>query len=659
MFSKILIANRGEIACRIIKTCRRLGIKTVSIHSDADATAIHTRLADQRVPLGGSEAQDTYLNIEKIVAACLATGAQAVHPGYGFLSENPEFARALAKAKITFIGPKPETIELMGDKVKAKEFAKQCSAPLIPGISDEKEIQKFIKTHGFPILIKAAAGGGGRGMRKVYSEKELDEAIKGAKREAEAFFKDGRIFVEKLIENGRHIEVQMFGDTHGNGIHLFDRDCTAQRRHQKVLEEAPAYFVPPTVRKEILATAERLCRGSHYHGAGTAEFLLAPDGKFYFLEVNSRLQVEHPVTESVLGLDLVELQIRVAAGEKLPNLVDSSKITPKGFAIEARVCAESPEDNFMTSTGQILKINAEEVSKSLNVRIDTGFGNGDIITHYYDSLLAKVITHGETRQDAIQKCQDALKNLHVLGIKTNIPFLLQILESSAFNRADFHVNEAESLLSSTEEASKERALIGALHLISSQLEANDANPDAWSKDLGWRIHTAQTKHYCTVNGKDSSFILENLGRGNFRVLDTNTSSPLFTIGRANMTQSGSLSFLLDGRHHGCKRYIENSRFFLATHKGTFEVGEFFPKLKSHRATGSTSNELKAPFPGKIVSIKSKAGCLVEEGDTVLVMESMKMEHPLKAPLAAKIEEITVREGEIIEAGKLLARLSFS
>lgn len=658
MFSKILIANRGEIACRIIKTCRRLGIKTVAIHSDADSASIHTRLADQRVPLGGSEAKDTYLNIEKIVAACLATGAEAVHPGYGFLSENPEFARALAKAKITFIGPRPETIELMGDKVKAKEFAKQCSAPLIPGISNENEIQKFIKAHGFPILIKAAAGGGGRGMRKVYSEKEIEEAIKGAKREAEAFFKDGRIFVEKLIENGRHIEVQMFGDSHGNGIHLFDRDCTAQRRHQKVLEEAPAYFVPPNIRKDILATAERLCRGSQYLGAGTAEFLLAPDGKFYFLEVNSRLQVEHPVTESVLGLDLVELQIRVAAGEKLPNLVDTSKLTPRGFAIEARVCAESPEENFMTSTGQILKINAEEVSKSLNVRIDTGFGSGDIITHYYDSLLAKVIAHGETRPEAIQKCQDALRNLHILGIKTNIPFLLQILESSAFSRTDFHVNEAESLLPSTEDDVKEKTIIGALHLLSDQFETNARKPDVWSNDVGWRMHTAQTKHSCVVNGKDISFLLENLGRGNFRVLDV-AGSPLYSIGRVSLTPTGSLSFLLDGRHHGCKRYVENDRAFLATHKGTYEIGEFFPKLKSHRNLGVTSNELKAPFPGKIVSIKCKAGSMVEEGDTVLIMESMKMEHPLKAPLAAKIQEVTVQEGDVIEAGKLLARLSFS
>lgn len=657
MFSKILIANRGEIACRIIRTCKKLGIKTVAVYSDADASAIHTRMADERYHLGGSEAKDSYLNIEKIVKACQSTGAQAVHPGYGFLSENAEFARALEKAKITFIGPKPDTIELMGDKVKAKEFALKCQAPLIPGIEDESKISDFIKTNGLPILIKAAAGGGGRGMRKVYSEKDLPEAIKGAKREAETFFKDGRIFVEKLIENGRHIEVQMFGDTHGGAIHLSDRDCTAQRRHQKVLEEAPSFFVPETTRAEILKTAVALCKGSGYVGAGTAEFLLAPDGKFYFLEVNSRLQVEHPATELVTGLDLVELQIKVAAGAKINELVPSTPET-SGYSIEARICAESPENNFMTSTGKILQMNTDEVVNSLNVRIDAGFGSGDSVTHYYDSLIAKVIAHGSSRAEALQKCRDALKNFHILGIRTNIPYLLKILDSVEFGSASFHVNAAENLIPSAELQLKEKSLAAALHVLCSRLRENSNQPNVWSTAVNWRLHSGRTKNTATVNDTDISFGLESIGNNNFLVL-SESGETLWSIGRISMTPSGSLSYLLDGRHHGCRPYSASGRSFIGTHLGVFEIAEHFPKLKSHREQSAVSNEIKAPFPGKVVAVKAAIGGALAEGDSVIVLESMKMEHPLKAPLAGVVAEISVKEGDVIEAGRVLARLTFN
>jgi 3-methylcrotonyl-CoA carboxylase alpha subunit len=656
MFSKILIANRGEIACRVIRTCKRLGIKSVAVYSDADANAIHTRLADERYHLGGSEAKDSYLNIEKIVKACKETGAQAVHPGYGFLSENADFARALAKAKITFIGPKPETIELMGDKVKAKEFANKCKAPLIPGINDESKIKDFIKKNGFPILIKAAAGGGGRGMRKVSTDKELTDAIKGAKREAETFFKDERIFVEKLVENGRHIEVQMFGDTHGHATHLFDRDCTAQRRHQKVLEEAPSFFVPEKTRQEILKTAVTLCKESGYVGAGTAEFLLAPDGKFYFLEVNSRLQVEHPATESITGLDLVELQIKVAAGAKLKDLLPK-EIPANGYAIEARVCAESPENNFMTSTGKILKMNADDVVSALGIRIDTGFGAGDSVTHYYDSLLAKVITHGATRNEALQKLRDALKNLHILGIKTNIPFLLKILESTEFGQAGFHVNAAADLIPDAKVQAKEKTLAAALGILAARLTENAANPTAWTTDINWRPHSTKSRVNSLVNDSEVSFALEGMGNNNFRVV-AEGGEALWTIGRVSLTPNGSLSYLLDGRHHGCRLYAESGRNFIATHLGVFEISEHFPKLKSHRNQSSVSNEIKAPFPGKVVSVKASIGGKLAEGDSVIVLESMKMEHPLKAPLDGVVEEISVKEGDVIEAGRTLARLTF-
>jgi acetyl-CoA carboxylase biotin carboxylase subunit len=430
MFSKILIANRGEIACRIIKTCKKLGIKSVAVYSDADSTSMHAKLADEAYHLGASEAKDSYLNIDKLIKACKDTGAQAVHPGYGFLSENAEFARALAKANITFIGPKPETIELMGDKVKAKEFAQKCNAPLIPGIEDETKIQDFIKTNGLPVLIKAAAGGGGRGMRKIYAETELAEAIKGAKREAETFFKDGRIFVEKLIENGRHIEVQMFGDTHGNAIHLSDRDCTAQRRHQKVLEEAPSFFVPAPIRAEILKTAVALCKGSGYVGAGTAEFLLAPDGKFYFLEVNSRLQVEHPATELVTGLDLVELQIKVAAG--IP--ISGQNYFPKLFALECRINAEDPGNGFRPSPGKITNLH---LPGGHGVRIDSHVYSGYTIPPNYDSMIAKVIVSGQSREEVLLRMKRALQEFVIEGIKTTIPFHIKLMDDPGFKSGKF------------------------------------------------------------------------------------------------------------------------------------------------------------------------------------------------------------------------------
>jgi acetyl/propionyl-CoA carboxylase alpha subunit len=618
---------------------------------------MHVKLADESYHLGASEAKESYLNIDKLIQACRDTGAQAVHPGYGFLSENAEFARALAKANISFIGPKPDTIELMGDKVKAKEFAQKCNAPLIPGIEDENRINDFIKSNGLPILIKAAAGGGGRGMRKVYAETELAEAIKGAKREAETFFKDGRIFVEKLIENGRHIEVQMFGDTHGNAIHLSDRDCTAQRRHQKVLEEAPSFFVPETVRAEILKTAVALCKGSGYVGAGTAEFLLAPDGKFYFLEVNSRLQVEHPATELVTGLDLVELQIKVAAGAKITELINKP-IDPKGFAIEARICAESPENNFMTSTGRILKMNTDEVVNRHGVRIDAGFCAGDSVTHYYDSLIAKVIAHGATREEALTKCRDALKNFHILGIRTNIPYLLKILSSNEFSQAAFHVNAAESLIPNDETQLKEKSLAASLYTIATSLSENSSRPNIWSSALNWRLHSRKIRINSLVNESGVSVFLEASGKNSFRVI-SEANEILWAIDRATLTPAGSLSFLLDGRHHGCVNYSEAGRNFIATHLGVFEVAEHFPKLKSHRDQAVVSNEIKAPFPGKVVAIKTSKGAKINEGDPVIVLESMKMEHPLKAPLSGAVEELTVKEGDVIEAGRLVARLNFT
>jgi len=660
MLSKILIANRGEIACRIIKTCKKLGIKSVAVYSDPDCESLHVRMADERIALIGSEAKDTYLNIEKIIKACKESNAEAVHPGYGFLSENAEFAKALKKNKIKFIGPKPETIELMGDKVRAKEFAKKCKVPLVPGIDSEEQVENFIKESGFPILLKAAAGGGGRGMRKIYHSSELKDGIAGAKREAESFFKDGRLFVEKLIENGRHIEVQIFGDEHGEAMHLLDRDCTTQRKHQKVIEEAPALFIDPKSRKEILDSAVKLCKDSGYIGAGTVEFILAPEGKYYFLEVNSRLQVEHPVTEEILGLDLVELQIRIASGEKISNILGGLKIESSGFAIECRVCAESPEDGFITSTGKILNFNSDLLNTLPGVRVDTGFGTGDIITHYYDSLIAKVIVKGSSREVVIERARTALKNFHICGVKTNIPYLLTLLESREFQSGCFHINLAETLIPSIEDQKRKRALAAALFSLANRYNENAESHDAWSGNYSWRQRESFQKSRYLVAGTVTEFSLYNCGRDTFHLKSGSTddiAETWYHISQLNITANFGLSFHLDGRSHSCTIYFLEGRKFISTHFGTFEIAESYPSLKTTQGHVH-SNVLLAPFPGKIVSIKGKVGQKVDAGSAIIVLESMKMEHLIKSPLPATIEEIPVKAGEVIEANRILVKLAF-
>ncbi|MGA7984783.1 MAG: acetyl-CoA carboxylase biotin carboxylase subunit, partial [Burkholderiales bacterium] len=436
MFRKILIANRGEIACRVMRSAERLGIRTVAVYSDADRDALHVRLAHEACRIGPAPARESYLNAEAVIAAARETGAEAIHPGYGFLSENEAFARACAAAGIVFIGPTAEAIAAMGDKSAAKTLMEKARVPLVPGYHGENQDAAFLLGHaeaiGFPVLIKASAGGGGKGMRIVRRGAEFDAALASCRREAKSAFGDDRVLIERYLERPRHIEIQVFGDAHGNCVHLFERDCSVQRRHQKVLEEAPAPGMTVERRHEMGEAAVAAARAIKYRGAGTVEFIAEQDGRFYFMEMNTRLQVEHPVTEMITGLDLVEWQLRVAAGERLPRAQDELEI--RGHAIEARLYAEDPARDFLPATGRLAHLAFPAASDS--VRIDTGVESGATITPHYDPMIAKLIVWGEDRGAALARLRGALAACEVAGVATNVEFLGRLAASGAFARAE-------------------------------------------------------------------------------------------------------------------------------------------------------------------------------------------------------------------------------
>lgn len=443
MFSKILIANRGEIAVRIIRDCKELGIKTVAVYSEADKNALHVQLADESVLLGAPAPKESYLNIDKIIAAAKQTRADAIHPGYGFLSENASFALAVASAKLTFIGPSADSIRAMGDKAESKIKMKRAGVPIVPGfegLETESDFKKAAKEIGYPVLAKAAAGGGGKGMRVVNNEAELSESIEGARSEALNAFGDDRLLIEKYLPNAHHIEFQVFGDQHGNLVHLFERECSVQRRHQKIIEETPSPLLTPTLRGQMGEAAVGAAKAVNYHNAGTVEFIVDPDTlKFYFLEMNTRLQVEHPITELVIGLDLVQWQIRVAAGEKFP--FTQKDFSQRGHAIECRVYAEDPANGFLPSTGKLLQYIEP---RGPGIRVDSGFAVGDEVSHFYDPLLAKLIVYAENRETATQKMQAALREFVVHGVTTNIDFMQAVLSHEDFKRGDVSTRWVET-----------------------------------------------------------------------------------------------------------------------------------------------------------------------------------------------------------------------
>ena len=664
MFKKILIANRGEIACRVAATANRMAIKTVAVYSDADADAKHVSVCDEAVYIGsqGSSApKDSYLRWQAIIEAAKATGAEAIHPGYGFLSENEAFAQACADNALVFIGPSPSAIKAMGLKAESKQLMEKAGVPLVPGYHGADQSPELLKREadriGYPVLIKASAGGGGKGMRAVDKAEDFDAALASCKREATSSFGNDNVLVEKYAQRPRHIEIQVFGDTHGNYVYLFERDCSVQRRHQKVLEEAPAPGLSDAMRQQMGEAAVAAARAVNYVGAGTVEFIVEqlPDGsmKFYFMEMNTRLQVEHPVTEAITGLDLVEWQLLVASGQKLPLAQDELRID--GHAIEARICAESPDNNFLPATGT-LHVYAKPHAASFErgaVRIDDGVRQGDAISPFYDSMVAKLIVHGKTRQEALARLDAALAQTHIVGLQTNVQFLRYVLQSESF--ANAHLDTAlipreEAVLFKQERIGLPMAIACAVAqtlLNEKSLEANDP----FSRRDGWQSHGVALRRFeFEFHGERHPAALTYLHDGALH-LAVGDAAGVLTFSSA----ADAINVQFSGQRITVKTYKNNDVTYIFSAQGATQITAI--DLLAHAGVAQIEGgRLTAPMPGKVVSFAVKAGDKVSKGQALAVMEAMKMEHTIAAPVDGVVEELLYAPGDQVAEGAELLKL---
>ncbi len=630
MITSLLIANRGEIACRIMRTCRALGIRTVAVYSDADARAKHVREADEAVWLGASAATESYLVGGRIIAAAKEAGAEAIHPGYGFLSENAEFARAVAKSGLVWVGPKADTIEAMGLKDRAKAIAEEAGVPVLPGFRGETQDAKILlgeaKAIGFPLLIKAVAGGGGRGIRLVEKAAQFAAELESAVREAEAAFGDGRVMLEKLVEQPRHIEVQVFGDAHGNAVHLFERDCSLQRRRQKVVEEAPAPGMPDEVRTAMCGAAVKLAKAVGYEGAGTVEFIV--DGSkplgldtFWFLEMNTRLQVEHPVTEMVTGTDLVAWQLRVASGEKLPAKQKDIKLN--GHAIEARICAEDPAEDFRPGAGLIEEFGMLADEDADWLRWETGFETGDRVPAVYDSMIAKLVVWGEDRDEATDRLVDTLAHLQLAGVPGNVGFLRRCAMADAFVEGVHHVNwiaEQGESLTKPPEAHQHASVLA----VSDILLDSDGRDDPWAVTDGWRLNASPVVKAAVAVAEDADWFDPHIH---------------------DMSDEVSLPLVTD---------LSPRRFAVTTGGDTVLVE--VPDFEAEAEALAGGDAVLAPMPGKIIAVNAKVGDTVQKGQVLAVMEAMKMEHSLSAPRDGVVETVGTELGAQVSEGTVLVAL---
>jgi 3-methylcrotonyl-CoA carboxylase alpha subunit len=654
-FRKLLIANRGEIAVRVIRTARAMGLKTVAVYSDADRDAMHVALADEAVLLGPARARDSYLNVERLIEAARTTGAEAVHPGYGFLSENAEFAQACAKAGLVFVGPTPAMMTAMGSKSGSKALMEKAGVPLVPGYhgeaQDEAVLAREADRIGFPVLVKASAGGGGRGMRVVNSAAELSAALTSAKREAKAAFGDDRMLIEKYVQNPRHIEVQIIGDSHGNLVSLFERECTLQRRHQKVVEEAPSPTLDAAQRETVCAAARRAAGAVSYVGAGTIEFV--SDGKdVFFIEMNTRLQVEHPVTELITGIDLVEWQLRVAFGEKLPLTQDQIKLN--GHAIETRVYAENPAKNFMPSVGRITTWRLPVESGGL--RIDAGYREGDAVSPYYDAMLAKMIAWAPTREAAIARLDRALEETDVRGIVTNVPFLSALVThpSVGSNAIDTGFIERElPALTAAPPAPGGLELCAAVAAILADEQAKSAGQPAspW-RSSGWMpVGCRQRVFVFRERGGEPQTITLSYGNGPSRLtIADRTWSFTHAPGAA-----GGLDLVLDGLKSHVVAVVDGHELYLRTRNGRFDLHWVDP-FGGEDEEQSGEDKIVAPLPGTVVALLAAEGAVLEKGAAILTLEVMKMEQTLRAPFAGVLKAIKCKVGDIVQEGVELAEV---
>lgn len=670
MFTKILIANRGEIACRVAATARRMGIKTVAVYSEADANSKHVAVCDEAVLIGPAPAKESYLCGEKIIAAALATGAQAVHPGYGFLSENAEFADACHQAGLVFIGPPASAMRAMGSKSAAKQLMEKADVPLVPGYHGERQDAHFLQEQadhiGYPVLLKASAGGGGKGMRVVERAEDFKAALDSCKREAISSFGDDKVLAEKYLTRPRHIEIQVFADTHGNCVYLHERDCSVQRRHQKVLEEAPAPGMTAKRRNAMGEAAVAAAKAVGYVGAGTVEFIASQDGSFYFMEMNTRLQVEHPVTEMITGTDLVEWQLRVAAGQPLPKMQDELSIN--GHAIEARIYAENPEKGFLPSIGTLRHMAAPaavsfELGGSLGapaaVRIDSGVREGDAISPFYDPMIAKLIVWGSDRTQALARMSQALAEFQIVGLATNIAFLKRLVEGAAFAGADLDTGLIErtgdTLFPPPKAVPAGALALAAAALIGEETDSSaavSANPaDPWGNARGWRLNSAYQRQLSFADDYSAGTDLKA-----YRISITyHAAGWRLEVGGIDAELSltardgADLSIKLGASSiHGTVRrdgdvfhvFTGGSHFVLAYDDPMAHAGE-------HEAA---DGRLTAPMPGKVVAVLAAGGKQVKKGEPLVIMEAMKMEHTIAAPSDGLVEEVLYQVGDQVADG---------
>ena len=650
MFDKILIANRGEIACRVITTARRLGIATVAVYSSADADARHVRMADEAWPIGAAPARESYLVIDRILHAARQSGAQAIHPGYGFLSENAAFAHACAEAGIVFIGPPAEAIRAMGSKAAAKALMEDAAVPLVPGYHGTDQSPSVLADHaariGYPVLIKASAGGGGKGMRIVTEPGDFTASLEGAQREAASSFGDDRVLLERYLTRPRHIEIQVFADTHGHAVHLFERDCSIQRRHQKVLEEAPAPGMDAARRRAMGDAAVAAARAVNYVGAGTVEFIVE-DGAFYFMEMNTRLQVEHPVTEAITGQDLVEWQFRVAAGEALPLAQEDIGIN--GHAIEARIYAEDPARDFLPSIGTLRHL--RQPQERPGVRIDTGVRQGDAITPNYDPMIAKLIVHGATRDEAVKRLSTALAEYEVVGVQTNLGLLRNIAGHQAFQAAELDTGfilRYEQVLSAPDPSAEEQRIAQAAAcmtlLASVQISATD---DPWSVADAWRMNGDGYQDFVLDAGERQIPVRAHL-------LADGTARLDLPGGSVHAALAGDL-LRLDGVQRRVP-VVHDGDLLTVLIAGRGHVLRHVDPLAPPASDTAGSDKLTAPIPAQVTRVLVSAGDTVKKGAPLLVLEAMKTEITLAAPRDGVVESVRAAVGEMVQEGTQLVSL---
>ena len=650
MFSKILIANRGEIACRVIQTAHRLGIKCVAVYSEADANARHVAMADEAFLLGPAPSSESYLRADTIIEICKRSGAQAVHPGYGFLSENTYFAEALEAQGITFIGPPSSAIAAMGSKSAAKAIMEDAGVPLVPGYHGEDQSPELLLKEsercGYPQLLKAIAGGGGKGMRVVNSLEEFDSALQSARREAQNAFGNPDMLIERYLTQPRHVEIQVFCDQLGHSIYLAERDCSVQRRHQKVIEEAPAPGLSDETRRAMGEAAVRAAEAINYVGAGTVEFLYDVDGSFYFMEMNTRLQVEHPVTEMITGLDLVEWQLRIASGEALP--LAQNELAIKGHALEARIYAEDPENDFLPATGKLNYLRTP--SESNHVRVDTGVVEGDEVSIYYDPMIAKLIVWDESREKAVDRMVQALEDYRISGVKTNTQFLHALADSTPFRECELDtgfIEKHENLIFKSQSADKNRLLAIATAFFCESERSNSIIPgdqySPFSSTSSWRLNSSYSRPVTLVID-DEHYDLNVLEVGNCYHLSLGDIHY-----EVKACLSGDLlSLVIDGHKLSVHGNLDGDKLAL------FYQGEQFECIR-HRQTFTDTNEnnegsLSAPMNGAVVAVLVEEGQEVTAGQALVIMEAMKMEHTISAPCDGKVSSIFYADGDMVSEG---------